>query len=99
MDQKVIWTEEAEEQFFGILEYWKNRTQSFSYSIKIKNDLDQKLELILQNPFIGKESELPGIRSLNFLTYFKVVYGIYDNQLVVLNLFDMRQDSDKNPFW
>jgi plasmid stabilization system protein ParE len=97
MGQKVIWTEEAEEQFFGILEYWKNRTQSFSYSIKIKNDLDQKLELILQNPIIGKESELPGIRSLNFLTYFKVIYGMYGGQLVVLNIWDMRQDSNQNP--
>ena len=54
MDQKVICTEEAEDQLFDILEYWKGKIQSFSYSIKIKNDLDQKPELILQNPFIGK---------------------------------------------
>jgi plasmid stabilization system protein ParE len=98
MDEKVVWTDEADEQLFNVLDYWKNRTQSYSYPIKIKKELDQRIQIILQNPLIGKESEIPGVRSLNFLNYFKIIYGIYKDQLVILNFWDMRQDSEENPF-
>ncbi|WP_373522371.1 type II toxin-antitoxin system RelE/ParE family toxin [Aquiflexum sp.] len=98
MDEKVVWTDEADEQLFNVLDYWKNRTQSYSYPIKIKKELDQRIQIILQNPLIGKESEIPGVRSLNFLKYFKIIYGIYKDQLVILNFWDMRQDPEENPF-
>ncbi len=98
MDQRIVWTEDAEDQLFDILEYWKKRNQSLSYPIKIKNEVDFKLQLILQNPEIGRVTELPGIRSLNVLTFFKIIYGMHDNQLVVLNIWDMRQDPIENPF-
>lgn len=98
MDERVVWTDEAEDQLFNVLDYWKNRTQSYSYPIKIKEELDQRIEFILENHLIGKESEIPGVRSLNFLKYFKIIYGIYKGQLVILNFWDMRQDPEGNPF-
>ena len=52
----IIWTETAIKQRREILKYWTLRNQSTVYSEKLIKEIRERIDLILKNPEIGKET-------------------------------------------
>lgn len=52
--KSVIWTETAIKQRREILKYWIVRNKSTAYSEKIISQIKERIQLIVDNPEVGK---------------------------------------------
>jgi len=60
--KEIIWTETAALQRRTILEYWLQRNQSPTYSLKLLRLSSEKATKIADNPLIYKAAEFPDTR-------------------------------------
>ncbi len=51
---EILWTENALRQRNHILEYWNIRNQSKAYSRKLNLKIKDRLEVLKENPEIGR---------------------------------------------
>jgi toxin YoeB len=70
--KKVIWTETAARQRRSILEYWVQRNQSSTYSLKLLRLSNEKANQIAEDPLIYKAAEFPDthVAAMGILVYF-----------------------------
>ena len=57
MAKKVIWSIRAQNDRKNILEYWKNRNKSSTYSKKLDQQFKEAINIIKDFPQIGKPAE------------------------------------------
>jgi hypothetical protein len=70
-----------------------------SVLIEFEKRLLTKLILIQKNPFIGSASSEQKIRKLVITKHNRLYYKILNkNQIVLLDLFDTRQNPEKNKY-
>lgn len=91
---KLFWSEIAVAQRKAIFEYWNSRNKSFSYSRKLNSQINERLQLLKQNPDIGKPSIINGVRAIS-LGHFSIIYEYSSSSIVILNFWDNRQDPGK----
>lgn len=89
--KKIIWTETAARQRRSILEYWLQRNQSPTYSLKLLRLSNEKVNLIAENPLIYKTAEFPDTH-VAAMGHFSLFYKITDNAIVITAFWDNRQD-------
>ena len=89
--KKIIWTETAARQRRSILEYWLQRNQSPTYSLKLLRLSNEKANLIAENPLIYKTAEFPDTH-VAAMGHFSLFYKITDNAIVITAFWDNRQD-------
>ena len=89
--RKIIWTETAARQRRSILEYWLQRNQSPTYSLKLLRLSNEKVNLIAENPLIYKTAEFPDTHVAT-MGHFSLFYKITDNAIVITAFWDNRQD-------
>ena len=89
--KKIIWTETAARQRRSILEYWLQRNQSPTYSLKLLRLSNEKVNLIAENPLIYKTAEFPDTHVAT-MGHFSLFYKITDNAIVITAFWDNRQD-------
>ena len=92
--RKVIWTETAAKQRRLILEYWLQRNQSATYSLKLLELSNEKAEIIAENPLIYKTSEFPNMR-VAAMGHFSLFYKTTDDTVIITAFWDNRQDPKK----
>ena len=92
--RKVIWTETAAKQRRLILEYWLQRNQSATYSLKLLELSNEKAEIIAENPLIYKTSEFPNMR-VAAMGHFSLFYKTNDDNVIITAFWDNRQDPKK----
>ena len=96
MAVEVVFTDEALEDYFEILNYlksnWTNR--------EIENfemEMMEIAELISMFPEFGKKSvKIKFARSIQLKPYYKVYYEQIKDTIFILSIFDTRQNPDKN---
>ena len=74
--QKIIWTNHAQDEFEGILEFYFIRNGSLIYSEKIFKKVNTLLNHLRENPYLGKSIDFKQIRSLpieNFVIYYRIL--------------------------
>ena len=74
-ERKIIWTETAARQRRSILEYWLQRNQSPTFSLKLLRLSNEKANLIAENPLIYKAAEFPDTRVApmgHFILFYKI---------------------------
>jgi hypothetical protein len=71
--KKIIWTETAARQRRSILEYWFQRNQSPTYSLKLLRLSNEKANLIAENPLIYKAAEFPDTH-VAAMGHFSILY-------------------------
>lgn len=95
---KLEWTPEAENQYYDILSYWIIHNGSNTYSLKIMSEVEKNEDLLMDNPFIGKEYYLSTpyivIRRLLVLKNFSMLYRITD-KIEIVSFWDNRNDPKK----
>ena len=69
MAEKVIWTTQAKNELFDILDYWKNRNQSILYSQKLFQLIQNQINLIILFPEIGRKTNFENVIIKNIKDY------------------------------
>lgn len=91
MVKRVIWTSQADRIFTQILEFYIKRNGSKTYSRKLNNEVHSLIAIIAKRPFLGiktySENERVFIKG-----DYKIFYKIESDQLIILLVWDCRQD-------
>ena len=89
--KEIIWTETAALQRRTILEYWLQRNQSPTYSLKLIRLSNEKATKIADNPLICKTAEFPDTR-VAAMGHFSLFYKITNSAIIITAFWDNRQD-------
>ena len=93
MVRRVTWTLRAQGDRKKIFEYWNNRNKSNIYSRKLNGLIMQSLDLIAKYPKIGKQTSEKNVR-VKVLKDYLIFYQIMPKEIVILTLWDCRQNPD-----
>ena len=94
MAEKVIWTTQAKNELFDILDYWKNRNQSILYSQKLFQFFLNQINLIILFPEIGRKTNFENVRIKNIKDYL-LFYEIKKSKLYILTIKSSKQNPNK----
>jgi addiction module RelE/StbE family toxin len=93
VENKIIWSHHAKIKLFEILNYFAERNKSKLYSVKLLKRFTNALELIQKHPELGKKTEIDSVRGIIVDNYI-LFYEKKKNNIVVLTLWDCRQNTD-----
>lgn len=92
--REVIWSQKAKINLFNILDFYKNRNKSTSYSQKLYKEFNHQLSLVDKLPEMGIKTEFERIRGL-VIEHFILYYEVTKEYIIVHTLWDSRQNPDK----
>lgn len=95
MVKKVVFTERAEKERLSILEYYLEATGSTSIPVKIYQQFNRVIDNIRQFPESGKK--LKNNNRGIIQSHYKIVYKIEIESLIILHIWDTRQNPKKLP--
>jgi toxin YoeB len=93
--RKIEWSLDAIQDLKLILEYFNNRNKSKRYSRKLYKKLNSDLEQLQENPSIGKQTNLDGVRCIVSSNYELIYKQICDDILVIMVWDCRRNPKDK----
>ncbi len=91
--RKIAWSQSANIRLFQILDFYAQRNGNKTYSIKLFKKFKKELTLLKKQPEIGILTEHESIRGL-IVEDFILFYEITDNTIIVLTVWDCRQNPD-----
>lgn len=94
MAKQVVWSLRAQSDRKEILNYWRHRNKSSSYSKGLNQLFKESIKLIADFPQIGKQTDDIDAR-IKIVKDYLIVYQETETQLLILAIFDSRQDPDK----
>ncbi len=97
MARQIVWTVPGEKDLRAILEYWVERNGSATFSLKLYPRIKATVARTLQHPFIGRPTDIDGIRVLRVGEYL-IFYEVMADAIVVHRVWDGRQDLSKLEF-
>ncbi|MGI8636490.1 MAG: type II toxin-antitoxin system RelE/ParE family toxin [Segetibacter sp.] len=98
MERRIITTPEFRKKLSKIcgyieMEFGKKAVLDFI------SRLDLKLRVVLDHPEGGRPLiNRKNVRSILFKPHNKIYYKIFPSRITLLNIIDVRQSPDKNPF-
>lgn len=92
--RKIVWTKNSEIQLKEILIYFKSRNKSSHYSKKLYKQFKEKLRIVAEKPELGIQTKLEKVRGLIVGDYI-LFYEILDDKILVLKVWDCRQNPKK----
>ena len=93
MAEKIAWTLKAKKELVEILQYWIDRNKSNAFSLKLNSLIEAQLYLILEQPKIGRKTDIPNVYIKiihKYLLYYEFVNGI----LYILTIRHGSQNSE-----
>ena len=93
MAEKIVWTLKAKKELVEILQYWIDRYKSNAFSLKLNSLIEAQLNLILEQPKIGRKTDIPNVYIKiihKYLLYYEFVNGI----LYILTIRHGSQNSE-----
>jgi toxin YoeB len=93
MVRRVIWTSKADAIFTSILDFYIDRNKSKTFSRKLNKEVNEIIKLLLDHPFLGIKTDYKDIRVL-IKGEYKIFYQIKPDELVILLVWDCRQNLD-----
>jgi plasmid stabilization system protein ParE len=90
----VVWTETAIKQRREILKYWTIRNKSTTYAVKLIGLINERIQLISQNPNAGKATNHLNTREAA-MGNFSIYYKNDDTKIIITAFWDNRQDPEK----
>lgn len=91
MVRQVIWAERAQQERIAIFTYWNIRNESFIFSRKLNELIKDSLKLISKHPLIGQLTRKKNVR-VKVLRDYLIIYEVTDGEIIVLSLWDCRQN-------
>jgi plasmid stabilization system protein ParE len=96
MVRRLIWTLEARNSRKSIFEYWNNRNKSKAYSNKLNLLFNENLKIVIKLPEFGKPTYYPEIKYI-IISHFEIIYKITQTEIVVIDIWDKRQNPGNFP--
>ncbi|OYX82536.1 MAG: hypothetical protein B7Y83_14425 [Flavobacteriales bacterium 32-34-25] len=93
MARRLIWSVEARNSRKSIFDYWNNRNKSKVYSRKLNLLFNTNLKIVIQLPESGKPTFREDTKFI-IVSHFEVFYKITPNEIVVLDIWDTRQNPE-----
>lgn len=97
MAKRVVWTSQVKIDRYKILSYWKKRNRSTVYSKKLNKQFNLAIRSITSYPLMNKSTDIVNMR-VKIVTYFHIIYKVLKNEIVVLRVWDLRQNPRKLKF-
>jgi len=95
MVRQIIWTKHAQKERIDILKFWIEHNKSITFSWRLNDLIKDSLKLISRYPFIGKPSNREDIR-VKVLKNYLIIYQITPTEIIVLSIWDNRQNPEKS---
>jgi toxin YoeB len=92
--RKIVWTRNSEIQLQEILEFYTQRNKSRIFSLKLYRKFKTELKNVALKPEIGLKTKLDQIRGLIVGDHI-IFYKILDDKILVLKVWDCKQNPDK----
>ncbi|CAN5145600.1 type II toxin-antitoxin system RelE/ParE family toxin [soil metagenome] len=97
MTYSVIWTAYASVQLTIVYDFAAQLSESFAD--RLLDDIDARVQQLLKFPFSGgiEDSFSAFSNEYRYVVcgYCKVIYRVEDTAVVIINVFDTRQDPQK----
>lgn len=90
-ERKVIWSVNAQNDRKEILQYWKQRNKSTTYSKKLRKLFSEAIDQIRKQPGIGSPTQVKNVR-VKVVRDYLIVYKELDEQLHLLAIWDSRRN-------
>jgi addiction module RelE/StbE family toxin len=94
MAKEVIWSLRAQNDRKEILDYWRQRNKSSTYSKKLNELFKESIKIILDFPQIGKVTDDTKAR-VKVVRDYLIIYEETETQIFILTIWDSRQDPEK----
>ncbi|WKZ59615.1 MAG: type II toxin-antitoxin system RelE/ParE family toxin [Cyclobacteriaceae bacterium] len=94
MAKQVIWSTRAQNDRKQILEYWRSRNKSNTYSKKLDQRFREAINIIRDYSQIGKQTDDQKVR-IKIVKDYLLVYEETSDSIIVLTIWDSRQDPKK----
>ena len=94
MAKQVIWSLKAQDNKRNILDYWRKRNQSNTYSKKLNLLFKEAINIIKDFPQIGKLTDSTNIR-IKIVRDYLIIYEDTETTIYILAIWDGRQDPNK----
>ena len=94
MVKQVVWSLRAQNDRKEILNYWRLRNKSSTYSKKLNQLFKNSIQIIKDFPQIGKSTDDPNTR-IKIVKDYLLFYEETETQILILTIWDSRQDPDK----
>ena len=89
--RKIIWTKTANLERKEILEYWILRNKSKRFSVRLNYLILQTLEVLRENPTIGRRTNVDNVR-IKLIRGYLLLYEFTVSELIILSIWDARRD-------
>ena len=96
MVRRLIWSITAQNSRKSIFDYWNNRNKSKIYSNKLNLLFNENLRIVLKLPEFGNATNNEDIKFI-IISHFELIYKITPTEIIVLNIWDTRQNPDNFP--
>lgn len=94
MARQIVWSGPAERDRKRILAYWVERNGSPTYSIKLFQRINTVLSRVQQHPFVGRPTDVTGIRVVKIDAYL-LFYEVMADAIVVHHIWHEKRDLPK----
>ena len=94
MAKQIIWTERAQNDRKKILDYWRQRNKSATYSRKLNQLFIEAIGIIRDYPQIGKPTSDKSAR-IKIVKDYLIFYQEAETKIFILTIWDSRQNPDK----
>lgn len=85
MAEKIIWPVKAKKELIEILQYWIERNKSNNFSLKLNSLIESQLNLIIEQPKIGRKTDIPNVY-IKVIHKYLLYYEFINNTLYILTI-------------
>jgi hypothetical protein len=96
MVRRLIWSVEARNSRKDIFDYWNNRNKSKTYSNKLNLLFTDNLQIVTRLPEFGIATKNETIKFI-IISHFEIIYKVTNTEIVVLDIWDTRQNPQNFP--
>jgi plasmid stabilization system protein ParE len=93
MAKEVVWTLRSIQDRISISQFWTQHNKSNSYSRKLEHIFQVAANLLSKFPDMGSPTKIPGVR-IKIVRTFKVFYQANEKSIVILRIWDSRQNPE-----
>ena len=94
MAKQVVWSLSAQSDRKEILDYWRRRSKSNTYSRKLNQVFKESVEIIRDFPQIGTLTDTDNVR-VKIVKDYQIFYEVTESKLTILTIWDSRQNPAK----
>jgi addiction module RelE/StbE family toxin len=94
MARQVVWSQRAQRDRKEILDYWRHRNKSNTYSKRLNGLFRESVKIITDFPEIGKPTDQANTR-IKIVKDYLIIYEETETQILILTIWDSRQDPGK----